>query len=101
MAKLPGLYAALKLLAHKAGRSLAHATVKGRRAPLWKRSTVWAAADGRPGMGGGHRPGTPGAVAHQLPVAVSFHVLPCRVPSGVRIPKPAEIPASRVNDRPG
>jgi hypothetical protein len=34
---------------------------RGRPSPLWKRSTVWAAADGRPGMGGGHRPGTPGA----------------------------------------
>jgi hypothetical protein len=30
----------------------------GRSAPLWKRSTVWAAADGRPGMGGGRMPGT-------------------------------------------
>jgi hypothetical protein len=36
-------------------------TAKGRPAPLWKRSTVWAAADSRPGMGGGHRPGTAGA----------------------------------------
>jgi hypothetical protein len=44
-------------------------TVKGRRAPLWKRSTVWAAADGRPGMGGGHRPGTPGAPAKPHPYA--------------------------------
>jgi hypothetical protein len=32
---------------------------RGRSAPLWKRSTVWAAADGRPGMGGGRKPGTP------------------------------------------
>jgi len=31
---------------------------RGRSAPLWKRSTVWAAADARPGMGGGPRPGT-------------------------------------------
>lgn len=31
-------------------------TSKGRRAPLWKRSTVWAAADSRQGMGGGHKP---------------------------------------------
>ena len=38
-------------------------TGRGRPAPLWKRSTVWAAADSRPGMGGGHRPGTPGAPA--------------------------------------
>ena len=44
-------------------------TAKGRRAPLWKRSTVWAAADGRPGMGGGHRPGTPGAPAKPHPYA--------------------------------
>jgi hypothetical protein len=36
---------------------------RGPRAPLWKRSTVWAMADGRPGMGGGHQPGTPGAPA--------------------------------------
>jgi hypothetical protein len=38
-------------------------TSRGRRAPLWKRSTVWAAADNRPGVGGGHKPGTPGAPA--------------------------------------
>jgi hypothetical protein len=44
-------------------------TSKGRRAPLWKRSTVWAAADGRKGMGGGHRPGTPGAPAKPHPYA--------------------------------
>jgi hypothetical protein len=31
---------------------------RGRNAPLWKRSTVWAAADSRPGMGGGRKPGT-------------------------------------------
>jgi hypothetical protein len=31
-----------------------------RSAPRWKRSTVWAAADGRPGAGGGRKPGTPG-----------------------------------------
>ena len=31
---------------------------RGRSAPLWKRSTVWAAADSRPGMGGGRKPGT-------------------------------------------
>ena len=36
-------------------------TSRGRSAPLWKRSTVWAAADRREGMGGGHKPGTPGA----------------------------------------
>jgi hypothetical protein len=44
-------------------------TSKGRRAPLWKRSTVWAVADARPGMGGGHRPGTPGAPAKPYPYA--------------------------------
>ena len=30
----------------------------GRSAPLWKRSTVWAAADRRPGVGGGRKPGS-------------------------------------------
>ena len=44
-------------------------TAKGRRAPLWKRSTVWAAADRREGMGGGHKPGTPGAPAKPHPYA--------------------------------
>jgi hypothetical protein len=44
-------------------------TAKGRRAPLWKRSTVWAAADRRVGMGGGHKPGTPGAPAKPYPYA--------------------------------
>jgi hypothetical protein len=39
----------------------------GRRAPLWKRSTVWAVADSRKGMGGGHKPGTPGAPAKPHP----------------------------------
>jgi hypothetical protein len=42
---------------------------RGPRAPLWRRSTVWAAADARPGMGGGHRPGTPGAPAKPHPYA--------------------------------
>ena len=31
---------------------------RGRSAPLWKRSTVWSAADRRPGLGGGPTPGT-------------------------------------------
>jgi hypothetical protein len=31
---------------------------QGRPVPLWKRSTVWAAADRRPGQGGGRRPGS-------------------------------------------
>jgi hypothetical protein len=44
-------------------------TAKGRRAPLWKRSTVWAVADRRPGIGGGHKPGTPGAPAKPHPYA--------------------------------
>jgi hypothetical protein len=44
-------------------------TSKGRRAPLWKRSTVWAVADGRKGKGGGHKPGTPGAPAKPHPYA--------------------------------
>jgi hypothetical protein len=42
---------------------------RGRRVPLWKRSTVWAAADSRQGMGGGHKPGTPGAPAKPHPYA--------------------------------
>ena len=41
---------------------------RGRPAPLWKRSTVWAAADRRPGMGGGHKPGTPGRPRQAAPV---------------------------------
>ena len=44
-------------------------TSKGRRTPLWKRSTVWAAADSRKGMGGGHKPGTPGPPAKPHPYA--------------------------------
>jgi hypothetical protein len=44
-------------------------TAKGRRAPLWKRSTVWALADNRQGVGGGHKPGTPGAPAKPHPYA--------------------------------
>jgi hypothetical protein len=44
-------------------------TGKGRTAPLWKRSTVWAAADSRQGRGGGHKPGTPGAPAKPHPYA--------------------------------
>jgi hypothetical protein len=44
-------------------------TGKGRRAPLWKRSTVWDAASSRHGAGGGHRPGTPGAPAKPHPYA--------------------------------
>jgi hypothetical protein len=44
-------------------------TARGRRAPRWRRSTVWAAADRRPGVGGGHRPGTPGAPAKPYPYA--------------------------------
>ena len=44
-------------------------TSKGRSAPLWKRSTVWAVADSRQGMGGGHKPGTPGAPAKAHPYA--------------------------------
>jgi hypothetical protein len=37
--------------------------------PLWKRSTVWTAADSRKGMGGGHKPGTPGAPPKPYPYA--------------------------------
>ena len=42
---------------------------RGRRAPLWKRSTVWVAADSRQGVGGGHKPGGPGAPAKPHPYA--------------------------------
>jgi hypothetical protein len=42
---------------------------RGGPSPLWKRSTVWAAADRRLGMGGGHKPGTPGAPAKPHPYA--------------------------------
>jgi hypothetical protein len=42
---------------------------RGRPAPLWKRSTVWAAADSRPGMGGGHPTGPSGATAKPHPYA--------------------------------
>ena len=42
---------------------------RGRDTPLWKRSTVWTAADRRPGMGGGHKPGSPGAPAKPHPYA--------------------------------
>ena len=38
----------------------AHAPARqGHPTPLWKRSTVWAAADRRPGQGGGRKPGVP------------------------------------------
>jgi hypothetical protein len=42
---------------------------RGRPGPLWRRSTVWAAADRRPGRGGGggDKPGTPGAPAKPHP----------------------------------
>ena len=42
---------------------------RGRPAPLWKRSTVWAAADRRQGMGGGRKPGPPSAPAKPHPYA--------------------------------
>jgi len=42
---------------------------RGPRAPLWKRSTVWAAADSRPGVGGGQRPGPSGVPAKPHPYA--------------------------------
>jgi hypothetical protein len=44
-------------------------TSKGRQAPLWKRSTVWAVADNRKGMGGGHPPGRPSPTAKPHPYA--------------------------------
>jgi hypothetical protein len=49
-------------------------TSKGRQAPLWKRSTVWAAADSRKGVGGGHKPGTPGAPAKPYPYADDYRL---------------------------
>jgi hypothetical protein len=42
---------------------------RGRSAPLWKRSTVWAAADRRQGMGGGRKPGAAGTPAKPHPYA--------------------------------
>jgi hypothetical protein len=48
----------------------AHAPAhRGRPVPLWKRSTVWAAADRRTGPDGGHLPGTPGAPQKPHPYA--------------------------------
>jgi hypothetical protein len=44
-------------------------TMRGRPQPLWRRSTVWAVADGRTGKAGGHKPGTPGAPAKPHPYA--------------------------------
>ena len=43
--------------------------VNGRPVPLWRRSTVWAVADGRTGKAGGHKMGTPGAPAKSHPYA--------------------------------
>ena len=43
--------------------------IRGRRAPLWKRSTVWTAADRRQGMGGGRKLGTPTAPGKPHPYA--------------------------------
>jgi hypothetical protein len=42
---------------------------RGRQSPLWKRSTVWAAADHRPGRGGGQRSAAAGAPAKPHPYA--------------------------------
>jgi hypothetical protein len=48
----------------------AHGPVSSMRiVPLWKRSTVWAAARARKGGAGGHKPGTPGAGAKPHPYA--------------------------------
>ena len=57
---------------------------RGRSAPLWKRSTVWAAADSRPGMGGGHKPGTPGAPAKPHPYAGDARLARVLADSAVR-----------------
>jgi hypothetical protein len=69
-------------------------TSKGRRTPLWKRATVWAAADSRKGMGGGHRPGTPGAPPKPHPYAGDERL--ARVLSELRSshrPSPADLAA--------
>jgi hypothetical protein len=42
-------------------------TAKGRRAPLWRRATVWGAADNRKGLGGAGKAGTAGAPAKPHP----------------------------------
>jgi hypothetical protein len=48
----------------------AHGTASnGLDAPLWKRSTVWAAARARKGSGGGHKAATRGAPAKPHPYA--------------------------------
>lgn len=49
----------------------AHGTTsRGRLAPLWKRSTVWAVADARKGMGGaGRRPGPQSVAVKPHPYA--------------------------------
>lgn len=44
-------------------------TARGRPSPRWRRSTVWAAADGRKGSGGGRPPGTPSSAAKPYPYA--------------------------------
>jgi hypothetical protein len=69
-------------------------TSKGRRAPLWKRSTVWAAADRREGMGGGHKPGTPGAPSKPHPYAGDERLarVLAELRSGIR-PSSAELSA--------
>ena len=55
---------------------------RGRPSPLWKRSTVWAAADARPGKIGGHKPGTPGAPRKPHPYAGDERL--ARVLAGLR-----------------
>jgi hypothetical protein len=45
------------------------AAARGRPRPLWRRSTVWAAADARSGPTGGAPLGTPGAPAKPHPYA--------------------------------
>jgi len=42
---------------------------RGRPVPLWKRATIWAAADRRTGPDGGHIAGTPGAPPNPHPYA--------------------------------
>ena len=69
--------------------------VNGRPVPLWKRSTVWAVADGRTGKAGGHKPGTPGAPAKPHPYAGDprLHVVQALLRDG-RDPAAAELAAT-------
>jgi hypothetical protein len=65
----------------------AHAPARrGRPIPLWRRSTVWAAADRRTGPDGGHLPETPGAPRKPHPYAGDPRLT--RVMAGLRAGEP-------------